>query len=334
MDLNNVSDLINGMKEFYDTHDIRKTDIFGYDSFELGRKADPKIKELVSKDKYGEYIGFCTRSWIDSDRDNQGGGITFYLRPDGRPAGVWKPNMIGDLYEIFDYQDGYYTSAMYTIMGFMENKSNFIYYVLGDDGKVSEMIQIYGGMIIINSKTINITRMKFEYDGDTTILKSNITYIYKKTADGYEFVEQESGNGDQERVIDDQSELGEELRARITDGMSLEEIVRTFFDVVKNAPENPEEDIQFVAGTNPYFNPFRTENCTLEIVRSTPTEGDEFYQLDMTVRFESEDEEIPYDTNYNTEGNDALLEFILGCASFNALKDKKIRGVDIEVYET
>ncbi|MBR6959485.1 MAG: hypothetical protein IKH76_03300 [Clostridiales bacterium] len=332
LDLNNASDLVNGMKEYFDTHDVRKSDIFTHDTAVLTKDPDPRLKALVDKDKYGEYIGRCARNWISSDG---AGGVTFYLRPDGRPAGVWKSiGMMGDIYEIFDYHDGYFTGAMFSIIGTMESKANFVYYVTDEGGRVTEMITVYGGMTIINSKKINITRIGLEYDGDKTILKSDITYVYQKSAEGYELIGQEDNNDIGDRVIDDQSGLCEELRSRIKDGMTLEEIVKSFFEVIKNAPENPEEDVEYVAGSNPYFNPFREDNCTLKLVRSTPTEGDEYYMLEMTVRFETEPDDIPFDNKVNGSGNDSLLRSILRSGSYKALKSLQIKAVDIEVYET
>ena len=69
-------------------------------------------------------------------------------------------------------------------------------------------------------------------------------------------------------------------------------------------------------------------------MRWTPSEDDEYYQLQLNVIFDIKDEEIPYDNKNDVEGAEALRESVLNSDSFNALKEKKIKKVTVEVVET
>lgn len=341
MDFNNVYDLLNGMRVYYDSHDIRKSDIFQYESLKLNRNPDPRIKLLIDKDKYGEYIGRCTRGWLSSDTPGMPSPnrITFYLMPDGRLAGVWNCiNGMIDAYEIFDYHDGYYTGAMYSIMGSMENHMNFVYYIVNNEGKVTEMLSIYGGMAVIDSENVTVTRTIIDYEGDETVLKSSTDYRYKRTGDGFKLVKETDNTAEpsyEERVIDDQKDLCKVLKKAVKKCSTLEELVDTFFDTIKTAEENPEVEVSYAAGTNPYamFVPGGSE-CIFNLMRWTPTEDDEYYQLQLNVTFDLKDEEIPYESMNDVEGVDALWNDVLHSESFNTLKDKKIRKVKVELVET
>ena len=344
MDFDNISELLNGMIDYYDTHDFRDVNLFVYDSFELNDNPEPRLKSLVDKDKYGEYIGRVTRNWCPAGEPvNQPGvpkvnNITVYLRSDDRPAAVWnRIGRISDAYEIFDYHDGYYTSAQYAFMMQMELHQNFIYYILNDDGKVKEMISIYGGMLCLKGNNVTITRTVVDYNGDETVLVSSNDFHYKKTADGY-VLSKESDNtvvatDEEDRVIDDQEELCEALQEKINDRMTLEEIVRTFFDVVAKAKPNPEEMIEYSAGSFPMSFSGTEPMNIFTIMRQTPDEEDEFYQLVVEISFDT-NEEIPFDSKWADDDSDDLLAFILNSESFKAFKDKRITDIDIRVDQT
>lgn len=339
MDFNNVTELLNGMKEYYDSHDIRRSDIFQYEELKLGRNPDPRIKELVDKDKYGEYIGRCTRGWLNTDNSGpKVNDITVYLMPDGRIAGVWNCiNRMIDAYEIFDYHEGYYTGAMYSLMGRMEHHMNFVYYIVNGDGRIIEMFSIYGGMSALNSEYVTITETVIDYEGDETVLKSSRDYKFKKTGEDYELLREHDNtvtHSPEKRVFDNQHGLCRELKKAVKSCNTLEEIVNTFFDVIKTAKENPEEEISYTAGSSPYEALGITSGPLFTLMRWTPSEDDEYYQLQLNVIFDIKDEEIPYDNKNDVEGAEALRESVLNSDSFNALKEKKIKKVTVEVVET
>jgi hypothetical protein len=339
MDFNNVTDLLNGMKDYFDSHDIRKADIFQYEELKLSRKPDPRIQELIDKDKYGEYIGRCARGWINSDSSGpKVNDITFYLRPDGRIAGVWNTiNRMIDTYEIFDYHDGYYTGAMYSLMGRMEHHMNFVYYIVNGDGKVIEMFSINGGVIALNSEYVTVTETVIDYEGDETVLKSSRDYKFKKSGEDYELMREFDNtvtHSPEKRVFDNQHGLCRELKKAVKECGTLEEVVNAFFDVIKTAKENPEEEVTYTAGTSPYKELGLPSGPLFTLMRWTPSEDDEYYQLQLNVDFDIKNEKIPYDNKNDVEGVDALRESVLNSDSFKALKDKKIKKIKVEVVET
>lgn len=339
MDFNNVTDLLNGMKDYFDSHDIRKADIFQYEELKLGRKPDPRIQELIDKDKYGEYIGRCARGWINSDSSGpKVNDITFYLMPDGRIAGVWNTiNMMIDTYEIFDYHKGYFTGAMYSVMGRMEHHMNFVYYIVNGDGKVIEMFSINGGMIALNSEYVTVTETVIDYEGDETVLKSSRDYKFKKSGEDYELMREFDNtvtHSPEKRVFDNQHGLCRELKKAVKECGTLEEVVNAFFDVIKTAKENPEEEVTYTAGTSPYEELGLPSESLFTLMRWTPSEDDEYYQLQLNVDFDIKNEKIPYDNKNDVEGVDALRESVLNSDSFKALKDKKIKKIKVEVVET
>ena len=342
MDFTNVSELLNGMKEFYDSHDIRKSDLFFNEALKLNKNPDPRIKTLIDKDKYGEYIGRCARGWLSSDTPGlfSVNRITFYLMPDGRLAGVWN-NISGmsDAYEIFDYHEGYYTGAMYSILGSMESHMNFSYYIVNGEGKVTEILSIYGGMVVIDSANVTVTRTVIDYEGDETILKSSTDYRFKRNGEGFKLVKETDNtiqSSEDDRIIDDQRGLCRELKKAVKSCGTLEELVNVFFETIKTAEENPEEEVSYTAGMNPYSKliPGAGNECLFNLMRWTPAEDDEYYQLQLEVTFDLHDEEIPYDNMNDVDGVDELRKNVLNSESFKALKDKKIRKVKVGLVET
>ena len=55
MDFDNVAELVKGMQEYLESHDIRKAGLLEYDAFEVNGDQDPRLKALTDKDRYGEY---------------------------------------------------------------------------------------------------------------------------------------------------------------------------------------------------------------------------------------------------------------------------------------
>lgn len=338
MDFSNVSELLEGMKTFCDSINDRISELFSYDDFKLSKDPDPRLKALVDKDKYGEYLGQVIKSWTDTNDSMNVNRITVYLRSDDRVAGVW--NNIGgmfDSYELFEYHGGYHTGAMCNFMGQAGQCMKFTYYIEDDEGRVVEMLSIYGGMISYDSDTILITRMLLGYDGDETVLKSSVTLRYKRTDDGFKVLDEEDNlavNDLPDRVIDDQKDLYKTLKKRVKACKTLEDIVETFFDVISEAEENPEEEVTYTAGTYPLNYLPGLDGVMFNLMRWTPTEDDEYYQLQINVTFDIEDEEIPYDNMTDVDGVDELKNSVLDSDSFQALKDKKIKKAEVELVET
>lgn len=345
MDFQNVNELLNGMNEYLDSHDITKVDLMQYDAFEVNGNPDSRLKALMDKDKHGEYLGRYYHSAISSPYDpHVPTSLTVYLDSVDRPMGVW--NRIGgfiDNYEIFEYHDGYYTGACYMVMGGHVTPSHFSYYVQ-KDGRVSEIHSVFGSMMDV--ATVIVSRFEFEYDGDTTILKTAFNCINDLKEDGtYDLrrkddlllppkSEKKIGGKDRKK-IDNQEKLAEKLHQAVNDQMTLEELVEAFFAVVGKAKPVEDEMLQYTAGDYPKdLGPF-TPPCSFILMRQTPAADDEFFQLNLEVGFEiPEGEKIPYDFRCFEEGDEDLKEFVLNSKSYNALKDKPISYVQVYVDET
>ncbi|SCW65810.1 hypothetical protein SAMN02910456_02427 [Ruminococcaceae bacterium YRB3002] len=338
MDFNDVEQLVKSKDEYLKTHDLKDCDLFRYDEIKLTRNPEPRISSLTDRDRYGEYLGCFWHSVSSSPDFMRDNSITFYLRKDDRPAGVWSRlcGMI-DNYEIFEYYDGYFTGARYMVMGNNITCMSFAYYVLDGD-RVTEIIELFESQI---RPSVSIKRMKLDYQEGETVLKEASLTVYNCSSGGYEKVlEQdlteaaEERCDDAERVIDDQQDLCDRLTREVDESMDLEEIVEKFFDVVRGAVENPEEELTYTAGTNPFTIPGCKPECLFCLMRWTPAEDDEYYQLQLNVEFDAGDEKIPFDNLTYDAGDGDLRDAVLASGSFKALKDKKILSVNIEVVET
>ena len=341
MDFNNVSDLLEGMRSYYDSHDIHKSDVSSYDAFKLNDNPEPRLKALVDKDRYGEYLGQVLKRWTDPYDPMHMSDITVYLMPDDRVAGV--VNHIGGMmgvYELFEYHDGYYTGAEYSITGNMESHNKFTYYILNDEGKVTKMLSIYGGMISYNSDMQLITRMLLDYEGDNTILKSSEELRYKRTADGFKLFDEQDvltkkDNAErEERVIDDQKALYKTLKKRVKTCSTLEDVVEVFFEVISEAEYNPEEEITYTAGTSQIAALLGYNESMFNLMRWTTAEDDEYYQLQVDVEFDIKDEQIPYDNMNDANDVEGMKDRVLDSASFKALSGRKIKKIKVDLVET
>jgi len=341
MDFNNVSDLLEGMRSYYDSHDINNTDVNSYDAFKLNDNPEPRLKALVDKDRYGEYLGQVLKRWTDPDDPMHMSDITVYLMPDDRVAGV--VNHIGGMmgvYELFEYHDGYYTGAEYSITGNMESHNKFTYYILNDEGKVTKMLSIYGGMLSYNSDMELITRMILDYEGDNTILKSSEELRYKRTDDGFKLFDEQDVLAEkdhaerEERVIDDQKALYKTLKKRVKTCSTLEDVVEVFFDVIKEAEYNPEEEVTYTAGTSQLAALLGYNESMFNLMRWTTAEDDEYYQLQVDVEFDIKDEQIPYDNMNDANDVEGMKDRVLDSASFKALSGRKIKKIKVDLVET
>lgn len=340
MDFNNIEQLVGGMTGYLATHDLKNADLIKYDTYILGKDKDERIEHLMEIDKYGEYLGRYWNSMSNTSNFKDDSEITFFIRPDGHMAAVWcRIHGMIDLYELFDYYDGYYVGARYMAMGKNVNCMMFAYYVTSGH-KVSQIIEMIGAD---PSESVMINRYSFEYDGDAANLVSAVREGYKCVKGSYKLKSQADlleedadGDGDgsrEDRVIDDQKELCKKLKEKAKDCETLEDYVNAFFEVISVAADNPEEDVSYTAGTNPFALPGMKPECMFNLMRWTPQEDDEYYQFQMEIKLDVGDEKIPYDNMYRDYDTDFRAQ-VLESESFNALKDRKILKVNIQVIET
>ncbi|MBR2523100.1 MAG: hypothetical protein IKE53_01520 [Clostridiales bacterium] len=336
MDFSNIGQIVQTALDHMATHDIYKADLMSCDSTVLGRNTDERILKLIELDKHGEYLGRYWHTMSSSPDYKSNNKITFFIRKDGKPGGIWSSIMgMIDTYEVFDYYDGYYVGTRYMVMGRNVSPMFFAYYVTDGD-RVKEIIELY---VTGLPETARITRIALEYEGETAAAVSALHQSFRSSDGGYVLTNEndmlDSGSGvpdSSDRVIDDQEALCSELRKRTKKCETLEDYVNAFFEVIATAKENPEEEVSYTAGTNPIRFPGIGNECFFNLMRWTPQEDDEFYQLQMNISLDTGDGKIPYD-NMMDDGGD-LKEKVFLSESFKALKDKKILGVDIEVIET
>ena len=336
MDFNDIGQIITNAQEHLATHDIYKADLVSCDSTVLGKDTDERILRLIELDKYGEYLGRYWHTMSSSPNYKNGNKITFFIRKDGKLGGIWSSIMgMIDTYEVFDHYDGYYVGTRYMVMG--RNVSPmFIAFYITEGDNVKEIIEMSP---IGLPDTVHVARIALDYDGETATASSAVQQKYTLKGSGYvlaneaDLLNVEDDDHDRsDRVIDDQKALCKKLKARVKKCTTLEEYVDAFFEVIETARENPEEDISYTAGTYPISIPGYENDCMFNLMRCTPQEDDEYYQLQMDIKLDTGGEKIPYDTIYDDGGK--LKEKVLASDSFAALKDRKILSVDIGVIET
>ena len=336
MDFGDIGQIIKTAQEYLATHDIYKADLMSCDSTELGKNTDERILKLIGLDKYGEYLGRYWHTMSSSPNYQSGNKITFFIRKDGKLGGIWSSIMgMIDTYEVFDHYDGYYVGTRYMVMG-SNVSAMFIAFYITEGDKVKEIIEMSP---IGLPDMVHVTRIALDYDGEKATASSAVQQKYTLKGSGYvlaneaDLLNVEDDDYDRpDRVIDDQKALCKKLKARVKKCKTLEEYVDAFFEVIERAKENPEEDISYTAGTNPVSFPGHENECLFNLMRCTPQEDDEYYQLQMDIKLDVGDEKIPYDIAYDDSGD--LKQKVLGSESFKALKDREILGVDIAVIET
>jgi hypothetical protein len=336
MEFNDAGQIIQTAHDYLSTHDIYKSELKSCDPIVLGKDTDESILKLVELDKYGEYLGRYWHTMSSSPDFKNNNTITFFVRKDGKLGGI-RSSILGmiDTYEIFDYYDGYHVGTRYLVRGESVSPLFFAYYVTDGD-KVKEIIEM---TVIGLPEMASITRIALEYEGEAATAVSAFNRSFRESDSGYVLISEDdllnSGEDDHDssdRIIDDQKALCKKLKKRIKKCKTLEEYVYAFFEVIATAKDNPEEEVSYTAGTNPISFPGYENECIFNLMRWTPQEDDEFYQLEMNISLDVGDEKIPYDNRMDDGGD--LKEMVISSESFKALKDKKILGVDIEVIET
>lgn len=336
MDFCDIGQIVQTAQDYLATHDIYKAELMSCDSTVLDRNTDERILKLIELDTYGEYLGRYWHTMSSSSDYKSNNKITFFIREDGKLGGIWSSVMgMIDTYEVFDYYDGYHVGTRYMSMGSKVSAMFFAYYVTDGD-KVKEIIEL--SAIGLPDK-VNITRIALEYEGETATAVSGLNQSFRLSDSGYvltnenDLLKHEKNDyGRSDRVIDNQKMLCRKLKKLAKECKTLEEYVNAFFEVIATAKENPEEEVSYTAGTNPISFPGHANECLFNLMRWTPQEDDEFYQLQMNISFDTGNVKIPYD-NEMGDGAD-LKEKVLSSKSYNALKDKKILDVSIEVVET
>ena len=121
------------------------------------------------------------------------------------------------------------------------------------------------------------------------------------------------------------------LRERITDKMSLEDMVAIFEDLCREPIDD--EMILFETGTftsisdNPLFQ--------LSLVRQAPNEDEEFYQVHLDIFYEaSQDNQIFSESTWDEDLEENIFDYIRNSEVFAYAKEQEYLAVKMYLEET
>ena len=121
------------------------------------------------------------------------------------------------------------------------------------------------------------------------------------------------------------------LKERITDRMSLEDMVTIFEDLCREPIED--EMILFEVGTftsisdKPLFQ--------LSLVRQAPNEDEEFYQVHLDIFYEaSQDNQIFSESTWDEDLEENIFDYIRASEVFAYAKEQEYQAVKIYLEET
>ena len=117
-----------------------------------------------------------------------------------------------------------------------------------------------------------------------------------------------------------------DLETKITEGMSLKEIVGVFEQMSQEPIE--EEMFLFETGT---FDFTGEEMFYFSMVRQFPNEEDEYYQIHVNVLYEPSEKTSQFLTMvWDEDLDENFFDYIRTSVAFEAVKDDKY--VDVEIY--
>ena len=121
------------------------------------------------------------------------------------------------------------------------------------------------------------------------------------------------------------------LRERITDKMSLEDMVAIFEDLCREPIDD--EMILFEVGT--FTNVSDKPLFQLSLVRQAPNEDEEFYQVHLDIFYEaSQDNQIFSESTWDEDLEENIFDYIRASEVFNYAKEQEYQAVRIYLEET
>ena len=121
------------------------------------------------------------------------------------------------------------------------------------------------------------------------------------------------------------------LKERITDKMSLEDMVAIFEDLCREPIED--EMILFEVGT--FTNVSDKPLFQLSLVRQAPNEDEEFYQVHLDIFYEaSQDNQIFSESTWDEDIEENIFDYIRASEVFNYAKEQEYQAVRIYLEET
>ena len=340
IDFNNAESIDRAAKEFVSSHDLLTLDFSGYRKCQIGDEDDmakyPAIKELINKDKYGEYLGSFYNQLKNENSFDKEHSVYAYFDDDFRVMAVAsRSSSKSYAAEFFEYFENWES------LGCPGDKPNFLIgrvtYYIYDEGKVTRMITAHD---LSSLKKSRIDTAELAYKDGETVIVSSTARIYKMLKGGFELDKQwdklnppaDSSSGSKRRT-DNQKKLCKKLEKKIEQNMSLDEAIQAFFDVVAEAKPNDEEMLLYEVGCYSFGED--SESCYFSLVRQTPAPDDEFYQLHLDIQYDICDEVRSLsECEWYEKGDDDLQEHVKNSEAYNVLKDKTIKEIRVWVDET
>ena len=349
IDFNNAESIASAAKEFVSSHDLLTLDFNGYRKCHIGDEDDienfPVLKELISKDKYGEYLGSFYNQLKNENSLDKEHSVYAYFDDDSRVMAIAQnPSAPSYALEFFEYFENYYVGLMFVAIGWASlglsnDKPDFLigrvtYYVC-DGGKVTRMITAHDLSLI---KKFRIDTTELSYKDGETVINSSTARIYKTLKKGFVLDKEcdklnppADSSSSSKRRIDNQKKLCKKLEKKIDQDMSLDEAMQAFLDVVAEAKPNDEAMLSYEVGCYSFDGP---ENCYFCLVRQTPSPDDEFYQMHLELQYDICDEVRSLNEGEWCEKGDDLQEYVKNSEAYNALKDKPIKKISVWTDET
>ena len=132
---------------------------------------------------------------------------------------------------------------------------------------------------------------------------------------------------------DNQKKLTKKLEKKIKTVSSLEQAVKEFFALVAEASPNEEEILLYEVGC--YQADDNSKACTFCLVRQTPSEDGEYYQMHLELQYEADDDiKALNECEWHEKGDSDLYEYVAKSKAYQMLKDRTYSKINVWVDET
>lgn len=213
----------------------------------------------------------------------------------------------------------------------------FSYYPHND--MLKEDIIRYEKYIYINGvlSAIDVKETLFDFESETERLLSEDVYdfftgeFWVPSRCAAKDIDQDNNRSNV--VYDNQKKLTKKLERKIKNVSSLDQAIKTFFDVVSKASPNAGAMILYEVGCYPADE--NTKAFMFYLIRQTPSEEGEYYQMILQLQYGFSNELCSISEYEWRDSSDSdLYEYVMKSEAYNVLKDKKIKNIRVWADET
>lgn len=153
------------------------------------------------------------------------------------------------------------------------------------------------------------------------------------STDNYDVVRINESRGRTSLKTDNQKKITKKLEKKIKKVSSLEQAVKEFFAVVAEASPNDEEMLLYEVGC--YQADDNSKACMFCLVRQTPSEDGEYYQMHLELQYEIDNEiKSLNECEWHEKGDSDLYEYVTKSKTYQMLKDRIYSKINVWVDET